>query len=888
MPLPAGVKLAAGARLGHYEIQEFIARGSMGEVYRARDSRLRRDVALKVLPTAAERDEGRIRRFEQEAFAAAALNHPNIVTVYDIGAQAGTVFVVSELLRGRTLREVLTAGPPPVAKAIDFATQLGVGLSAAHDQGIVHRDIKPENIFITDDGLLKILDFGIARMVETDPLGDGETVPGGYATEAGMILGTVGYMAPEQVRGQTVDHRADIFAAGCVLYEMLAGRPPFSGGTAADTLSAILTTDPPQVATRDAASDPWLERIVRHCLEKDAANRFQSARDLVFALGQNAGARPSAAVERRRVHPGIFAAALVVATVSAAAAAIWFLNRDEPPATIPLTFDVNVLDDMYFAATTDVAIPQLAVSPDGRAIAFVAEDATGRKSIWLRRLTSTTLIPVPGTDDAAFPFWSPDSTHIGFFSLGKLRKIDIAGGAVHILADALGDARGGAWSPDGTIVFAPGNASGLMRVSAAGGTSAPIVDLDSTRGESGHRWPHFLPDGRRFLFQSRALPEHRGVYVGSLDGAKPRRLLTDQTNAIVTRDGYLLFVRGGALMAQKIDFDRLTLEGEATALVDRIGYSVSLQTGSFTVSDSGVLAYGIAAARGALLWYDRKGKELGKLWDTAEFLHPRLSADDRTVVVARRESEQLALDLWLIDVQRGTPARFTAGAVNERFPVWAPDGSALAFAGLEHTLSDIFIKPVRPNAEATPVLVSNVSKFPSDWSASGQIVYHRLSQTTGWDLFLVDVASKKSTALLTTPFNEFLGQFAADGKWLAYVSDESGTFQVYVQPLPSTGERWQISQSGGTQPRWRRDGRELFFISRDRKLMSVAIDVQPTFQAGAPVPLFDAKVPSVGAQYANDYTVSADGQRFLVNTRSGGRSVPPIKVLMPWQSSLRR
>ena len=879
--------LAAGTRLGPYEIGSMIGSGSMGEVYRARDLRLRRDVALKVLPVAFATDDARLRRFEQEALAAAALNHPNILTVYDIGADAGTAFVVAELLQGRTLRDALQNGPLPAVQAIDYARQIAAGLAAAHEQGIVHRDVKPENVFVTHDGRVKLLDFGIARIQRRADNPGGETVVADDATEPGMVLGTIGYMAPEQVRGQPVDHRADIFALGCVFYEMLAGRRAFTGPTAADTMTAILAQEPAEIEASDASIDQWLRRIVKHCLEKTTDRRFQSARDFLFTLEAKVeSATTTDTPNARRRGMRTLALVLLAALAGAGAvAAAWMLRRESPPDAFQ--FDVTVPRDMTFAAPTDVAIPQLAISPDGRALAFVAEDGTGRTSIWIRRLNSTALLPVPGTQEASFPFWAPDSRQLGFFSLGKLRKVDTLGGAVQVMADAAGDPRGGTWAPDGTIVFAPGNASGLLKVSAFGGTPTKLLDLAPERGESGHRWPHFLPDGRHFLYQSRALPEHRGIYIGSVDGTPPKRVLADQTNAVVSPDGYLIFVRASTLMAQRIDLSRLELEGEAVALVDRIGYSISLQYASLALAQTGTLVYGLADATSSLTWFDRLGKQLGTVWDSAEYLHPRLSPDGRTIAVARREPQQFALDLWSIDTERRTPTRLTSGPTNERFPVWSPDGNRLAFASLQHTLSDIFVKSIRSDAAPEPMLTSNVSKFPTDWSADNRwILYHGLSQSTGWDLFILDVASRKPSVFLSTPFNEFLGQFSPDGRWLAYVSDESGSFQVYVQPFPATGERWQISTAGGMQPRWRRDSREILFIARDRKLVSVSIETRVGFRAEPPRPLFETRVPSVGAQYANDYAVSPDGSKFLINTRAAGGEAPPIKVITWWRSLL--
>jgi serine/threonine protein kinase len=873
--------LSAGSRLGPYEVATHIGSGSMGDVYLARDSRLRRSVALKVLPPAFASDPERVRRFEQEALAAAALNHPNILTVYDVGRQSDTTFVVSELLEGQPLRELLADGPLPVATVVGYARQIAEGLAAAHTEGIIHRDLKPENLFVTRDGRVKILDFGIARMTRENAASTAAPTMG-PGTEPGIILGTVGYMAPEQVRGEPADHRADIFALGCVLFEMHTGQRAFKRDSPIETMTAILREDPFEPArTAGAVPKSALSRIIDRCLKKIPARRFQSAADLAFAL-ESVDDVPAVAPKASGIRRALAPVVVLAAAAAGAAAALLWVPRDLASAE-PVEFEVRVPEDLHFSSITDVSLPQIALSPDGRSLAFVGSDVKGSTLIWIRRLSSPTSVPVAGTDNASLPFWAPDSRQLGFFAEGKIKRVDPGSGAVQVIAEARGDPRGGTWGSDGTIVFAPGNVAGLYRVSAAGGTPSVVVPLDQARGESGHRWPHMLPDGRHFLFTSRAVPEHLGVYVASLDSPERTRLLPDPTNAAYDPAGYLLFVRGATLVAQRFDPERLQLIGEPVPVVDRIGYSVSFQAGSFSISQTRAIAHGVAGARGILTWFDRRGAQLGTVGETAEYLHPRLSPDGRQIAVARFDAAN-AGDIWLTDAIRGTATRFTFDTSNERFPVWSPDGSRVAFANPgKQTMSDIYVKSTRVTSAPELLIGSNATKFPTDWSRDGRwIVYNGLSGPNLWDLLLLDPASNQSQVLLSTTFNELGGQFSPDSKWIAYTSDESGAFEVYVQPFPLTGDRWRISEAGGMQPRWRADGRELFFVSADRKLMSVSLDMREGFKAAAATPLFDINVPSVAPAYANDYSVSPDGMRFLVNKRLAGMSVPPIRVILNW------
>src|SRR5437660_1772272 len=587
--------IPAGTKLGRYEIRSKIGEGGMGEVYRARDEKLNRDVAIKVLPASLSQDEDRLRRFEQEAQAAGVLNHPNILAVYDVGMHDGSPYIVSELLEGETLRERLGGTAQPQRKAIDYAIQISHGLAAAHEKGIVHRDLKPENIFITKDGRVKILDFGIAKLIQADSGQQQTDIPTRRVdTGPGVVIGTVGYMSPEQVRGQAVDHRSDIFSFGAILYEMLSGRRAFHRESTADTISAILKEDPQDLSDTNQNISPGLERLMNHCLEKNPEARFHSARDLGFALealsgsstvsGQTLTALTALSARSRitRHLPWVVAGVLFIALLAALPFAISSLRR--APVDMRVT-RVSVLPPEKSTVGT------LTVSPDGRRLAFIATDATGKRLLWVRPLDSLVAQPLAGTDDAIYPFWSPDNRFIGFFAGGRLKKVEVTGGPPSTLCNATGG-RGGAWNRDDVIIFTPDSTSGLFRVSASGGEPSPLTTLDSSRQENSHRFPQFLPDGRHFLYFARsAQPENNAIYVSSLDQRQAKRIISTGTNVAYAPPGYLLFPREGTLMAQAFDAASLALTGAPFRVAEQVGNLRSNNEAYFSVSETGVLVY---------------------------------------------------------------------------------------------------------------------------------------------------------------------------------------------------------------------------------------------------------------------------------------------------------
>ena len=894
------MSLAPGTRLGAYEILAPLGAGGMGEVYRARDTRLGREVAIKVIAAALSADPDRLKRFEQEARAAATLNHPNILAVHDVGAHNGAPFIVSELLEGETLRERLTSGLLPVRKAIDIGIHIAHALAAAHDKGIVHRDLKPENIFLTMDGRAKVLDFGLAKLTQTDApfptATNAPTSPAGNMTQAGAVLGTVGYMAPEQVRGQPVDHRADIFAFGALLYEMLGGRRAFAGATTADTISAILKDDPVDLPALERHIPPGLIRIVDRCLEKQSGARFQTAADLAFALdalstshSDRTAAMPALPRARADVRvPLMWMVAMAVVLLAGGALGLLYL-RHAPGGRLVSKFEIvspPSPDPLSFA-----------LSPDGRRLAYVAEAADGSRPLWLRSFEEATPVPLAGTDGASYPFFSHDSRSIGFFADAKLKRIDLAGGTVQELASApVG--RGGTWSQDNVILFAPNTVGGLRRVSGNGGTTVAVTN--PAAAENSHRWPQFLPDGRHFLFGvALGRLDTRGTYVASLDGREPTRLLADDIVALYASDA-LLVTRQGTVMALKFDPKTLTASGQPMPVSQNVGQDAILAKAGFAVSTNGVMAQrAIVSQRRQFVWRDRKGNDLGPLAepDDAGTASPALSPDGQRVAVAR--SVQRNIDIWMIEVARGALSRFTFHPANDTAPpVWSPDGRQVAFRSNRNGPYDLFVKPANQSADEQPLVVSTENKSAINWSADGRLLlYTSLSVKTGSDIWALPFyGDKKPFVVLQTPFDEMEPQFSPDGKWIAYVSNESGVLDVHIRAFPGPGGLVQVSRAGGRQLRWGIDGREVYFIARDGYLMAAPIAVTEDGQgiaAGEPVRLFAPRLASGSNVTLSSYTTAAqylvnrDG-RFIMNVAAEVENAPPISIVLNWDVVLQK
>ncbi|MGH9880851.1 MAG: protein kinase domain-containing protein, partial [Pyrinomonadaceae bacterium] len=718
-------------------------------------------------------------------------------------------------------------------------------------------------------------------------------------TGPGTVVGTVGYMSPEQVRAERVDHRSDIFSLGVILYEMLSGKRAFRGASAIETLNAILKEDPPELSESNSQINPALERVVMHCLEKSAEQRFQSARDVAFALeslsGLSSGRTMAAALpltlgrpKNRERLAWIVAGVCLLGLLVALPFAIAYLGR--------APVDERVLKVSVLApekATMIGTVPGMAVSPDGRRLAFVAF-LEGKSLLWVRSLDSVSTQALPGTEGAqgvSSLFWSPDSRFIGFFAEGKLKKVDASGGPPQTLCDAQ-NSRGGTWNRDGVIVFAPGGPSPLYRVSAAGGEPSPVTALDQSRFERAHRWPHFLPDGRHFLyFVNSSQAENGGIYVGSLDAKEAKRLLPSILNAAYSPPGFLLFLRNETLMAQRFDADQLQLTGDPFPVAEGVAYNIGIGRGAFSASENGVLAYRSGGGQiNQPLWFDRGGKQIGSLGTAGIYFALWLSPDERRAAVDLVDPQTGTADIWLFDLSSGIPSRFTTDPAGDSNPVWSPDGSRIVFLSSREGVRNLYQKTASGGGNEEVLLRSSEEKVPDDWSSDGQfIVYETLNSKTKKDLWVLPMSGdRQPTPFLQTEFNEMQAQLSPDGKWIAYTSNQSGAPEVYVQTFPvSGGGRWRISIGGGCQPRWRRDGRELFYIAADRKLMTVDVKLGATFEAGVPKTLFATHVLSL-TDFRNHYVVSTDGQRFLINSTIEETSATPINVVVNWTADLKR
>jgi Tol biopolymer transport system component len=892
--------LASGTHLGPYEILAPVGAGGMGEVYRARDTRLGRDVAIKVLPSSFSADSDRLRRFEQEACAAGALNHPNILIVHDIGTHDGSPYVVSELLEGETLRKRMSGTALAQRRATDYALQIAHGLAAAHGKGIVHRDLKPDNIFITKDGRVKILDFGIAKLTQAEGSQSQTDIPTRRVdTDPGVVMGTVGYMSPEQVKGRPVDHRSDIFSFGVILYEMLSGRRAFHGESAAETMSAILKEDPPDLSETNQNISPALERLVNHCLEKDPESRFHSARDLAFALEAISGASPvssqtmtamaslSSRERIRKFSPWIAAAIFALAFLIALPFVFLYFRRQSTQVPAATRFLIPPPEKADYVGDP-------VISPDGRLIVFGVRDASGKESLWIRQLDSLDAHPLAGTElagSSSSAFWSPDSRSIGFVAGGKLKRIDVSGGPAQTLSDA-GISAGGTWNRDGVIVFVRNLSDGLYSIPATGGTPTRVTTLDKSRNEIVHVWAYFLPDGRHFLYLARSSQvDKSAIFVGSLDSKETKFLLNADSSMAYAPPGYLLFARQQTLMAQGFNADKLQLTGQAVPVAGGIGIGRILGTGRalFSVSETGVLVYRSQSREDSqLVWFDRAGRQLGTVGPPGVFAAIRLSPDEKRIALQRLDDEKGTYDIWLIELTRGTPTRLTFDPANDVYPIWSPDGSRMVFGSNRDGTVNLYQKPSSGAGNDELLFKSDYSKLPTDWSPDGRYIVYQAFSQKDFDLWVLPLFEERKPELfLQTDYAELYGRFSPDGRWITYVSNESGKREVYVRGFPAAGGKWQISNGGGAQPHWRRDGKELFYLTPDKKLMVVEVNGSSgTFEAGIPRALFDLRINSTNG--FSDYDVAADGQRFLVNTLVEQNARSPVTVVMNWTADLKR
>lgn len=892
--------LTAQTKFDHYEIVAPLGKGGMGEVYKARDTRLNREVAIKVLPGEIAHDVERLRRFEQEAKAVGALNHPNILTVFDFGTHEEHPYIVMELLEGEELREALDNGALPTRKAMGYAQQIANGLSAAHAKNIVHRDLKPANLFVTTDGRVKILDFGLAKLRQprrgeeesTLSLPSDNEAPN---TDPGVVMGTVGYMSPEQVQGQTADHRSDIFSFGVILYEMLSGQRAFTGGSMVETMHAILKNEPPEFGESNAKVSPQLDKIVRRCLEKKPERRFQTASDLGFAL-EALSVPHSSGASRTEAVPALDTAARTkrggwrdyrLAWLTAAAFILATLGLTWAHFTRqPISNEARVMK-LAINPPENASFDNIAISPDGRWLAFTA--ATGGKvQLWVRALDATEANVLPGTEGARFPFWSPDSHWIAFFAANKLKKIEVSGGPAQPLCDVTIPS-GGAWNRDGVIILS--RASGLYRVSATGGELTVLTTPDRARQEIGHLHPSFLPDGQHFLYSiGSGQKETRGIYLGSLDGKLKQRLLSDISSAVYAPPGFLLFRREEALLAQPFDADKRQLSGELFPVAERVGHDpLHRQRLNVSVSDNGVLVldpHGNRLSR-QLLWLDRAGKQTGSLGEEwRAYTKPWLAPDEKRFVAERADANG-TLDLWLADVSGANATRFTFDPGNDIYPVWSPDGKRIVWLSTREDPFRLYQKAA--SGAGQEELLFNSNGVPTDWSGDGRfILYTQYNPKTKQDVWVLPLdGAQQPFPFLQTEAYEGGAQLSPDGRWLAYGSDESGRFEVYVQRFPDHSGKRQVSTGGGLGPHWRRDGKELFYYMADGKLMALPVGSGESFEMGTAVALFEFRSGS-NSSFTAPYTVTGDGQRFLVNAIVDAEPRAPLTVVVNWAAGAKR
>ena len=878
--------LLPGVRVGPYEVLAKLGEGGMGEVYRARDTKLNRDVALKVLPDALAADAERLSRFRREAQVLASLNHPAIASIYGFedsaptgSGQAVTHALVLELVDGPTLADRVTRGPIPLDEALPIAAQIAEAVDAAHEQGIIHRDLKPANIKLRPDGTVKVLDFGLAKALEpSSPINSGLTAAltittPAQMTAAGTILGTAAYMSPEQAKGAAADKRCDAWAFGCVLYEMLTGRLAFEGDSVAEVLGAIFKTEP-DWNRLPAAVPEGIRRLLRRCLQRDRRLRQQSLGDARIEIEEamREPARAVAVAPRRRAWLPWTAAAL--ATLAGLAEGLW-LRRSPPEPAREVRFEVAT------PTTTDPT--SLAVSPDGAKIVFVAT-SEGRRQLWLRSLATIEARPLAGTEDGLAPFWSPDSRSLAFFSGGRLNRLDLDNGLVRALAIAP-NPLGGAWSRDGTVLFTPNYTGPIFRTSATGGDAQPLTRMET--GQASHAFPAFLSDSRHFLYFVTGTTGSPGVYIGQLDGQSSSRLLDADAPAVFALN-QVLFVRQGTVFAQEIDLAALALRASPVAVAEQVPVEATSNLAAVSASPSGTLAYRSGAAGGErrFIWFDRSGRELEKVWESDRAVSQMsISADRRHLFVSRLVNGNT--DIWAVDVARGVPRRVTFDPAADLQAVPAPDGARIVFNSNRSGLYDLYVTSAAGNGSEDLLLATPQNKSPGDWSSDGRFVLFRSpGKTTGFDLWALPMdGDRKPFPVVQTNFEERDGQFSPDGKWIAYQSNESGRFEIYVQPFPK-GSREPISSGGGAQVRWRPDGRELFYIALDGRLMAVPITYAAggrRIEAGVPVPLFTTRVGgALQGPNQQQYVVSTDGQRFLMSTVTETRT-PAITVVLNWK-----
>jgi len=872
--------------VGRYKVLEKIGEGGMGEVYLALDSNLGRKVALKFLSSDKASDPESRRRFAHEARAQAMLSHPNIATFHEVGEENGKVFIVMEYIEGQPLSRLAQTEKLSLTQILDLAIQTAEGLQAAHEKGVVHRDVKPENLLVTSKQHVKITDFGLAKWKGATTL-----------TQTGARMGTAYYMSPEQVEGKKVDHRSDIFSLGVILYELFAGRRPFEGETETAIFYDLVHSEPQPLARYNRNLPPGLEPVVFKCLAKAPEERYQSAADLgtdlrrerksleYYRSGVVSAPLPlRAALERffrNRLTWGILA--LLVGAAGFAISHFYF----RPPEA-PLTYAHLLPPDGNSFPIGGAG--NIAISPDGQVLAFVARDTVTRKwNLWVRPLNSLAALPLPGTEEAHHPFWSADSRYVGFFAQGKLKKIQATGGPPLTICDApVG--RGGTWNKNDIILFTPNSEGPIHKVAAAGGTSVPLTTLDSAYQDFNHRWPHFLPDGKHFLFLARTVGNAGGekdaICAGALEGKEIKRLFEAKSNVMYAQ-GFLIFSREAALLAQPFDPGSLKLTGDAAPLAEKAAYITFRSEGIFSVSPTGVLVYqtGSTQVSSDLVIFNRAGRPLDTVAAKERYFKSRFSPDEKKIALHIFDSTTRNADIWVYDLARPISTRLTIDSASDFGPIWSPDGSRIVFGSRrEKEVMGLYAKNAFGVGADTLLLESKFFKLAGDWSRDGRYLLYTTGDSSGqFDLWVLPLfGERKPFPFTRTSFREDENAtFSPDGRWIAYSSDETRKEEVYVAPFPGPGGKWQVSISEGEQPHWRRDGKELFYTDKKGGIMAAEVDGSGTdFKIGTVKPLFQSR--------GGLHDVSADGQRFLINTVKASASDAPITLVMNWTKALKK
>jgi eukaryotic-like serine/threonine-protein kinase len=883
----ARAHLRRGDRVGCFEVVDLIGSGGMGEVYRARDTRLDRDVAIKVLSSGFDEDPAGRERLAREARAIAKLTHPRISTLHDVGSAhiggVDTTYLVMEFVEGETLAARLRRGPLPLDSALPVAIDVAEALVAAHAAGVVHRDLKPANVMLTRSGA-KLLDFGLARLHPQVPFADRATgIPAPESSSDSAMAGTPPYMAPEQFTGGACDARGDLFAFGAMLYEMVTGHRAFEGRSHEELVQTIVEREPAPMSTHVPDLPPALERLVSTCLAKDPEERWQTARDLLRELrwlyedrsNRSAPAAPARAVSPRAVAAAVGFSLLLLAAVS--------LAPRRTPIARRTSFSVYAPDGTKFPRGT----ADMAVSPDGSRLVFAALFADGSRKLWIRRFDSVDTRAIDGSEGGTLPFWSPDGRSIAFFARGKLKRITEAGGVAQDICDLRLGARGGTWNREGTILFAAFGQP-LMRVADTGGTPSPATIIDPARGEFGHSWPVFLPDGRHFAYL--AFSSQNGqtaIYEGSLDAKAARRLFAAESR-IGVAGTQLLSLSKGVLVARAYDADHRQLDGAVTPIAEHIANDTPQRSGGAFAVAGDVIAYRSASPDSRLIWFDRGGKHLSEFPTRADYHHPWLSPDETQLAVEKTDAATGRHTIWILDLRRGTTARLLLDPAGAHGPVWSPDGQRVSFAS--NRLGGVDLFEIRADGSAPESFVVSSKEGGlevTDWSLDGRLLLYQTSRGGNYDLLTVSPSPNQDPQpVLQTPAREIHGQFSPDSRWIAYTSDESGTPEVYIRRFPIAGGKSQISTRGGAQPRWRRDGKELFYLALDGTLMAVSVAVRAEgIETSAPRELFKTGITGSFLERRNHYVVTRDGQRFLVNVSAEDENSAPITVVMNWEAA---